>query len=134
MHIAGTYMTTGTRGSYSGLADGPLMVIDALKMPADKRAELLHDVFVEHPGQSAKLSAGHKQLAQDMQPKFAPLEEYYKDAGRGGFGRVEAWVASKAMQSQVPDNYSPTSFLVNTLLPSNNRNRTMDYVATLVLE
>ena len=34
----------------------------------------------------------------------------------------------------IPENYSPTSFLINTLLPANNVNRTMDYVATIVIE
>ena len=34
----------------------------------------------------------------------------------------------------IPENYSPTSFLINTLLPANNVNRTMDYVATIMIE
>jgi hypothetical protein len=34
----------------------------------------------------------------------------------------------------VPENYSPTSYLLNTLLPPDNVNRTMDYVATIVIE
>ena len=34
----------------------------------------------------------------------------------------------------IPENYSPTSYLVNTLLPKNNRYRTMDYVATVVMQ
>jgi hypothetical protein len=35
---------------------------------------------------------------------------------------------------KVPDNYSPTSYLINTLLPVDNSNRTMDYVATIVIQ
>jgi hypothetical protein len=35
---------------------------------------------------------------------------------------------------KVPDNYSPTSFLINTLLPPDNANRTMDYIATIAIE
>jgi hypothetical protein len=34
----------------------------------------------------------------------------------------------------IPENYSPTSYLINTLLPKENRNRTMDYVATIVMQ
>jgi hypothetical protein len=32
------------------------------------------------------------------------------------------------------ENYAPASFLINTLLPKDNANRTMDYVATILLE
>jgi hypothetical protein len=41
---------------------------------------------------------------------------------------------STAISRSIPENYSPTSFLINTLLSSGNRNRTMDYVATIVME
>jgi hypothetical protein len=34
----------------------------------------------------------------------------------------------------IAENYSPTSYLINTLLPEKNNNRTMDYVATVVIE
>ena len=45
-----------------------------------------------------------------------------------------AWQArliSTGFNSGIPQNYSPTSFLINTLLPANNAYRTMDYVATI---
>jgi hypothetical protein len=34
----------------------------------------------------------------------------------------------------VPDNYSPTSYLINTMLPDNGRHRQLDYVATIMFE
>jgi hypothetical protein len=32
----------------------------------------------------------------------------------------------------VPDNYSPTSYLINTMLPDRDRHRQMDYVARIM--
>ena len=47
---------------------------------------------------------------------------------------LKARLISSGFRSGIPQNYSPTSFLINTLLPSNNVYRTMDYVATIVIE
>ncbi len=70
-----------------------------------------------------------------MKPKFAPLEKYYMGVTGGGFfAHIKARMIAKAFRLAVPENYSPTSFIVNTLLPPDNANRTMDYVATIVLE
>ena len=45
-----------------------------------------------------------------------------------------AGVTSGVFNRAIPENYSPTSYLINTLLPPDNVNRTMDYVATIVIE
>lgn len=134
MDAVGDYITGRGRNSYSGLADGPLMVIDALKLPVAQRDKLLHAVFVENPAGLAKLSTGHRQLAQSMKPQFAPLEKYYQGV-YGKFGLSwEARMIRSGFNKGIPENYSPTSYLINTLLPSGNANRTMDYVATIVIE
>jgi hypothetical protein len=130
----GTYMSTRTPFAKLGLAEGPLLVIDALKAPAAKRDALLDEIFVENPKALARMSHGHQTVAKTMQPRFAPLKDYYKSAAAGGWRRAPALVASTAFRQAVPDNYSPTSFLINTLLPRTNRNRTMDYVATVMFE
>ena len=69
-----------------------------------------------------------------MQPKFEPLQKYYKDVEDGGFNLIQAYFIGHAFRNAMPDNYSPTSYLINTLLPSNNSSRTMDYVATIMFE
>jgi hypothetical protein len=69
-----------------------------------------------------------------MSPKFIPLQQYYTGAGVGFYDSMKARLIRSAVNRDVPDNYSPTSFLVNTLLPPGNVNRTMDYVATIVFE
>jgi hypothetical protein len=134
MRATGNYIARRGRHSYAGLAEGPLLVIDAMKLPAAERDKVLHSVFVASSGGLGKMSVGHRTLAQSMQPKFAPLEEYYT----GAYGRfVAGWksrMIGNAFNKNIPENYSPTSFLINTFLPSNNVNRTMDYVATIMIE
>jgi hypothetical protein len=134
MSATGDYVTRRGRHSYSGLTEGPLLVVDSLKLPAEEKQKLLHAVFVDNPNGLAKLSAGHKTLAQSMKPKFAPLEKYYLGVGGPWGPTMEARMVSIAFNRGIPDNYSPTSFLINTLLPANNVNRTMDYVATIMIE
>ena len=69
-----------------------------------------------------------------MQSKFAPLEKYYLGV-QGKWGPTfEARLISAGFRRGIPENYSPTSFLINTLLPANNSKRTMDYVATILIE
>jgi hypothetical protein len=69
-----------------------------------------------------------------MKPKFAPLEQYYMGVGGNWGPTIQARMVSIAFNRGIPENYSPTSFLINTLLPANNVNRTMDYVATIMIE
>ena len=134
MKATGDYITRRGRSTYSGLAEGPLLVINSLKLPDAERDKLLHAVFVANKGSLAKLSVGHKKLAEEMQPKFEPLEKYYLGV-HGKWGpSMEARLIGAGFKKGIPENYSPTSFLINTLLPSNNANRTMDYIATIVIE
>jgi hypothetical protein len=134
MSATGDYITRRGRYSYAGLTEGPLLVVDSLKLPTEERKKLLHAVFVDTPSDVAKLSPGHKTLAESMKPKFAPLEKYYLGVGGNWGPTMEARMVSMAFNRGIPENYSPTSFLINTLLPANNVNRTMDYVATIMIE
>jgi hypothetical protein len=134
MRATGDYIARRGRSSYSGLAEGPLLVIDSMKLPAAERNKMLHAVFVADKGSVTKLSPGHRSLAQSMQSKFAPLEEYYLGVNGGVSADWKARMISNAFNKAIPENYSPTSFLINTFLPSNNVNRTMDYIATIMIE
>jgi hypothetical protein len=134
MRATGDYITRRGRSSYTGLAEGPLLVIDALKLPEAERDKLLHAVFVANQTGMAKLSAGHKTLAESMQPKFEPLEKYYLGVNGKWGPTFEARLISNAFNKGIPENYSPTSFLINTFLPPSNTNRTMDYIATIMIE
>lgn len=123
------------RSTRIGLADGPLTVIDELKMPLDDRRALLEQVFIENPAGLKKMSEGHRKVAEAMQPKFETLKDYYLGVSGGNvLQRTRARMIRAAFNVAVPENYSPTSYLLNTLLPPDNVNRTMDYVATIVIE
>lgn len=130
----GDNVPTAKRSSRIGLADGPLTVIEQLKITADQREMLLKSVFVENPAGLKKMSEGHRKVALEMQPRFGRLEDYYLNITGDGLDRLKARVSRGAFNLVVPQNYSPTSYLLNTLLPPDNVNRTMDYVATIVIE
>ena len=132
MEATGNYLIKRSRNSQSGFADGPLMVIDTLKLPKAEQTALLKSVFVA--GSTAKLSVGHKKVAEQMQPQFAKLEDYYLGVSGNVLQKLKARVTSGVFNRAIPENYSPTSYLINTLLPPDNVNRTMDYVATIVIE
>jgi hypothetical protein len=135
LDAAGNTITSAGRTSVVGLADGPLTVIDGLKIPKAERTVLLQSVFVENPSKLSKMSEGHRKVAETMQPKFETLKDYYLGVSGGTvIQRLRARLIRSAFNRAVPENYSPTSYLLNTMLPDNNVNRTMDYVATIVIE
>ncbi len=136
MEATGNAVPRAGRSSRSGLADGPLLTINAMQLPDDKRKTLLHSIFIENPKGLEKMSVGHRQLAQEMQPQYAKLESYY--TGITGRFWQSWWAKAKGAGfnnfAGIKDNYSPTSYLIDTLLPKNNRHRTMDYVATIMIQ
>ena len=135
MRATGNVVPWGWRSSYSGLADGPLLVIDAMKLDKDKRKDVIQSIFAENPDGMSKMSVGHRTVATEMQPKFEQLESYYT----GITGRFyQSWWArllgTGFNYAGIKPNYSPTSYLINAMLPANNKNRTMDYVATVMIQ
>jgi hypothetical protein len=134
MHATGDFVAARARTSYVGLVEGPLMVIDALNLPARGRDRLLRSVFVGDPGRRPDVSTGHRSVAQSMNPRFAKLDEYYLTAYDKSDLNAQVRSIVDAFNKGLVQNYSETSFLINTLLPDDNTNRTMDYVATILIE
>lgn len=134
LRATGTYVDGGGNSSYAGLADGPLVIINAMGLPQEKENKLLQDVFVENPAKVAKLSPGHRAIADQMKSKFERLERYYLGISASGWRYWTARFTRMIFNWQVPQNYSPTSYLINTLLPPDHPDRKMDYVATIVIE
>jgi len=135
MDATGTVVPWHWSSAYSGLADGPLLVIDAMRLPSDKRKEVLNSVFAENPAGLARLSVGHRKLAVEMQPRFARLKSYYTGMTGWFWQRWWARLIGAAFNSAgIKQNYSPTSYLINTMLPEGNKYRSMDYVATVMIE
>jgi hypothetical protein len=134
LHAVGSFAWRQTRGANVGLADGPLMVIDAMKLDTADRLRIIASMFAENEQRLKQMSIGHQQVAREMAPRFEPLRRYYDNATGNRVQRVGAGLTASAFTRNVPDNYSPTSYLINTLLPPDNSNRTMDYIATIVIE
>jgi hypothetical protein len=133
MRATGDYINKRTRSSYSGLVDGPLMVIDSLGLPVPEREAALKKVF-EITRNDSNMSEGHRDVEKAMQDNVPKLQKYYVDSGKPVWKSIGARAIAFGLRRQIPDNYSPTSYLINTLLPADNTNRTMDYVATIVIE
>ena len=134
MGATGTILGGKNRNGYTGLADGPLLVVSSLNLPRAERDRMLQSIFVADPEGMKRMSEGHRDIAQRMQEKFAKLEVYYRNAVGGLWSGIKARVIGAAINQSIPPNYSPSSYLINTLLPPGNPNRTMDYVATIVME
>ena len=135
LEATGNSLTSGGRSAEIGLVDGPLTVINGLKIDKAARGELLQSVFVENAAAQSKMSEGHRKVAASMQPKFEKLRDYYIGVSNGNaLKRTRARLSRAIFNYSVPQNYSPTSFLLNTMLPNDNNNRVMDYVATVVIE
>jgi len=66
MKATGDYITRRGRSSYIGLAEGPLVVVDSLKLPDAERDKLLHTVFIENKAGMAKMSVGHREVAENQ--------------------------------------------------------------------
>jgi hypothetical protein len=118
-----------------GLADGPLAVIKGLKLSKVETEQLVAQVFTEDPEVLKKMSSGHQQLAKSLSPEFGKLRSYYDAVASGGItGTMIGSIKETLINLSVPDNYSPTSYLINTMLPNRDRHRQMDYVATIMFD
>jgi hypothetical protein len=135
LSATGDYPRRQWRIDTIGLADGPLAIIRGLKRPKAETDQLVAQVFTEDPAVLKKMSSGHQQLAKTLSPEFGKLRSYYDAVASGGItGTVLGSIKETLINLSVPDNYSPTSYLINTMLPANGRHRQMDYVATIMFE
>lgn len=114
---------------YTGLADGPLLDLMSAKLGAEQSAPLLESIFADNGG--AKLSSGHRAVAQAVAPLMAGTKQYYQARLAGAPQAMQIATAVNAQAGNVK-NYSPTAFLVNAMLPADHGLRRFDYMATVV--
>lgn len=107
-----------------GLADGPLINLE--NMPAPIRLANVDKIFAT--GDAAKLSSGHRAVSEMVAPLMAPLKQFYLAKLSGAPAETVAG-AAMMLSSQMPLNYSPTAFLVQSI--ADEPVRSVDYVATL---
>lgn len=118
--------STGT--GTAGLSDGPLLTISAMGLSEKERNLLLNSVFLTIQKSDSKMSPGHRKVAEQMRPVFGKLQGLY----RGIFtGNAEALEIRKQFNAHMKNNYSPTSFIIQILLPKDHPARVMDYVGTV---
>ncbi len=123
----GDFLQTQNDADQAGLADGPVLMLQKLELSGADLAKTITDIFVASG--TSRMSQGHRDVANEFAPLFAPLENYYKAYNSGA---MEILGLKQIFNAKMNANYSPTAYMVNTLLPETNDHRAMDYVATLV--
>lgn len=107
-----------------GMAEGPLLSLMAT--PAADRETLLATVFAT--GDAAKLSSGHRAVSEQVAPLMGPLSQFFGARAAGASVTDTAGVAGQ-LNANMPNNYSPTTFLAQAMGPADKR--PVDYVATV---
>ena len=102
-------------------------MMQKLELSGVELEKTISDVFLASA--TSRMSSGHRDVANEFAPLFTPLENYYKAYNSGA---MEIVGLKQIFNTKMKANYSPTAYMVNTLLPVSNDNRAMDYVATLV--
>jgi hypothetical protein len=123
----GDFLQSQNDADQAGLADGPVLMMQKLELSGADLAKTISDVFVASG--TSRMSQGHRDVANEFAPLFAPLENYYKGHNSGA---MEILGLKQIFNTKMNANYSPTAYMLNTLLPETNDHRAMDYVATLV--
>ena len=107
-----------------GMAEGPLLSL--MKLPAANRGALVPKIF--ETGNAARLSSGHRMVSEQVAPLMVPLQQFFGARAQGATVEMTA-SAAEMLSANMPNNYSPTTFLVQAM--SDSPARTMDYVVTL---
>jgi len=123
----GDFLQTQNDSDAAGLADGPILMLQKLQLESAELERTIKEIFTASA--TSRMSQGHRDVANEFAPLFAPLENYYKAYNSGA---MEILGLKQVFNAKMKHNYSPTSYMINTLLPESNDNRAMDYVATLV--
>ncbi|MDD2805371.1 MAG: hypothetical protein PHV33_07430 [Elusimicrobiales bacterium] len=123
--VGNYFLDPKAAGGRLGLSDGPLAVISSMGLPEAEKKRVIGEVFKTR----RPMSPGHVAAAASIAPYFTRLEDYYSGAQSNS---PAAQSIMEAFNAKVKPNYSPTSYLVNALLPTGAVGRRMDVVATVV--
>lgn len=112
-----------------GLTTGPLMILEKLDVSSSQKTQLMGSVFQQ--GEMSGLSSGHRALATNpmIGALIQALQGYYP-ATLAGARSTSLGIASQ-VNPNGGKNYSPTSYLINSMLDENDPERNFDYVATI---
>jgi len=115
---------TARNANEIGMADGPLLSL--LQLPEVGRVPLAKKLF--ETVNPAGLSSGHRAVSEQVAPLMEPLSQIYVARAQGASVDDTA-AGAEMLDAAVPANYSPTTFLVNTMTAPGLR--AVDYVVTL---
>lgn len=107
-----------------GMAEGPL--VDLMALPAPIRLTNVAHIF--ETGNPAKLSSGHRAVSEQVAPLMVPLQQFFTARAQGATVEMTASAAAQ-LNANMPANYSPTTFLVQSIADPSIRS--VDYVVTL---
>jgi hypothetical protein len=120
----------GDSNNKPGLAEGPLL--NLLHGGGNRIPTALDLLFPKSESGASKLSSGHRAVAEATKPLMGGLQQYYAASlGVPGLPPVEALRANINGLTKNVKNYSPTAFLVESMIPDAGQ-RSVDYVATVV--
>jgi len=108
----------------TGMAEGPL--VSLMATPAAGREALIAKVFTT--GNATRLSSGHRAVSEAVAPLMGPLSQFY-GARAQGLSIDDTAPVAEMLSANMPNNYSPTTFLVQAM--GDTSKRATDYVATI---
>ena len=107
-----------------GMAEGPLLSLMAT--PAAGRAALIAKVF--ETGNATRLSSGHRAVSEQVAPLMGRSPRFY-GARAAGLSVEDTAPVAEMLSANMPNNYSPTTFLVQAMVDAPDR--PLDYVVTV---
>ncbi len=135
MPVLGTALLKPDTGT-PGLSDGIGLILNSLEVSPQKVDELLERAFTEwDPHFSGgrppyAISSGHQEQARKFEPLYDPLKAYFRAVKQEPAAAAQI-KAGLDQQMQGQENYSPTAYLVQALLPETSSQRVITYIGTL---
>jgi hypothetical protein len=123
------YMTA--QGPIPGIGEGPLAVLEGMNdLSVSQKNDLVAQLFTQ--GEASGLSAGHRALAAnpDVNLLISALKAIFPAKLMGQDAAVASTIAK--INAKGGRNYSPASFLINSMLETSSPERKFDYVATII--
>ncbi len=135
MPVLGTALLEPDTGT-PGLSDGIGLILNSLEITAEQTDQLVAQAFTEwDPHFSGgrppySISSGHRAQAQKFEPLYEALKAYFRAVKLAPASAREIKTElDQHLQGQ--ENYSPTAYLVQALLPESSSRRVISYVGTI---
>lgn len=135
MPVLGTALLEPETGT-PGLSDGIGLILNSLEISPEQVDQLINQAFTEwDPHFSGgrppySISSGHRAQAEKFEPLYDPLKAYFRAVklAPAAAGQIKAELDQ---QLEGQENYSPTAFLAQALLPEISNQRVISYVGTI---